>query len=197
MVCSGLTKEDKKFWDEIIAYFPLIWHGLHRKRRVQLSWEPMDYKPRMGVLAKAAAIYQTDRSTHESRQDSAPKMTVLSRSAALYPTDTQTQKLHDSQGHDTVKYGHESCGARNQEGLRWRKHEPTHRQQCNLINLLLFFFQNKESRLKIKRRRMRYLPAPGLVLLHVCWHHQVSDPRPAIHGRAFLKPFAPTSQDIV
>jgi hypothetical protein len=24
MVCSGLTKEDKKFWDEIIAYFPLI-----------------------------------------------------------------------------------------------------------------------------------------------------------------------------
>jgi hypothetical protein len=26
---------NKKFWEELIAYFPLIRHGLHRKRRIQ------------------------------------------------------------------------------------------------------------------------------------------------------------------
>jgi hypothetical protein len=28
-------KCDKKFWEELVAYVPLIRHGLHRKQRVQ------------------------------------------------------------------------------------------------------------------------------------------------------------------
>jgi hypothetical protein len=28
-------KQNKKFWEELIAYFPLTRHGPHRKRRVQ------------------------------------------------------------------------------------------------------------------------------------------------------------------
>jgi hypothetical protein len=31
-VLSLKLKKDKKFWEELIAYFPLIWHGPHRKR---------------------------------------------------------------------------------------------------------------------------------------------------------------------
>jgi hypothetical protein len=27
------SKNNKKFWEELIAYFPLIRHGLHRKRQ--------------------------------------------------------------------------------------------------------------------------------------------------------------------
>jgi hypothetical protein len=27
-------REDKKFWEELIAYFPLIRHGSHTKRRL-------------------------------------------------------------------------------------------------------------------------------------------------------------------
>jgi hypothetical protein len=28
-------RENKKFWEELIVYFPLIRHGPHRKQRVQ------------------------------------------------------------------------------------------------------------------------------------------------------------------
>jgi hypothetical protein len=28
-------KHNKKFWEELIAYFPLMLHGLHRKRRLK------------------------------------------------------------------------------------------------------------------------------------------------------------------
>jgi hypothetical protein len=29
------AKKNKKFWEEVIAYFPLMRHGTHRKRRIQ------------------------------------------------------------------------------------------------------------------------------------------------------------------
>jgi hypothetical protein len=32
---GALYKINKKFWEELIAYFPLIRHGQHRKRRLQ------------------------------------------------------------------------------------------------------------------------------------------------------------------
>jgi hypothetical protein len=32
---QNVTKRNKKFWEGLIAYFPLIQRGLHRKRRLQ------------------------------------------------------------------------------------------------------------------------------------------------------------------
>jgi hypothetical protein len=33
--CLHRHGRNKKFWEELIAYFPLIWHKPHRKGRVQ------------------------------------------------------------------------------------------------------------------------------------------------------------------
>jgi hypothetical protein len=33
-LCGRNATINKKFWEELIAYFPLIWQGQHRKRRV-------------------------------------------------------------------------------------------------------------------------------------------------------------------
>jgi hypothetical protein len=32
---SLILKQNKKFWEELMAYFPLIQHGPHRKRHLQ------------------------------------------------------------------------------------------------------------------------------------------------------------------
>jgi hypothetical protein len=32
------TIKSKTFWEELIAYFPFVWHGPHRKRRVQFFY---------------------------------------------------------------------------------------------------------------------------------------------------------------
>jgi hypothetical protein len=37
---SGMMNVSKKFWEELIAYFPLIRHGPYRKRRLQQFFVP-------------------------------------------------------------------------------------------------------------------------------------------------------------
>jgi hypothetical protein len=32
-LCLDRPQADKKFWEELIAYFSLVRHGLHRKRK--------------------------------------------------------------------------------------------------------------------------------------------------------------------
>jgi hypothetical protein len=52
-------------------------------------------------------------------RDPKSRMTVLARPAAVYPTQTKSDEL-DTQGRQTVKYGHETFEIRNQEWLCWR-----------------------------------------------------------------------------
>jgi hypothetical protein len=69
------TNNYKKFWEELIAYFPLIRHGPHRKRRLQQFFVAAGKSLPSRCLATKGGIHFTEplpnnggRDTHTDTQ---------------------------------------------------------------------------------------------------------------------------------
>jgi hypothetical protein len=124
---------NKKFWEELIAYYPLIRHGRHRNRRVQqflyccvcvrcsvnVSTEPMPSNKR-GIQI---CTHRLMGGICEGRSWDGLRCHDIHIN---FHKDWFTLTKVDGKGLDSQ----------------------THRQQGELISLILFF-QNKESRLKM------------------------------------------------
>jgi hypothetical protein len=112
------------FWEELIAYFPFIWHGPHKKRRLR------QFFVTAGTCLPSRCL-ATIRGTYIQTQRVIGGIYEVRRWDGL--------RCHDRQ----IKFHKIGSGIQKLIG-------EIHRQKGDLISLLLFF-QNKESRLiKVK-----------------------------------------------
>jgi hypothetical protein len=119
----------KKFWEELIAYFPLIRHGTHRKRPVQKFLYCLLYiRYRSNVFTES--LHSNDRRIHTQTQRQMGGISEVRRRDGLRYHDIQIKFHKDCFSHSNVDSGY------TQTQTAWGSHMPT-----------FIFFLNKGSKL--------------------------------------------------